>query len=304
VALVAEEAAGARALGLVVERGHELSLVVATSSGNAPTARAAAAVGVPLAEPAIVRTPAFAERLIAARVDLLLNVHSLLIVRSDALAVPTVGSFNLHPGPLPQYAGLDTPSWAIVEGAAEFGCTVHWMDAHIDTGPIAYAASFPVSERETGLSLNARCARAGLDLLARLLDDVERAPETVPSVPQQLEARRYFHRGPPNGGAVDWTGEASSVERFVRACDFHPLPSPWAPGPRTWAGGAELRILKAHATSQRARLPPGTVESVADGIARVAAGDLVVEVTGLSVEGQPVAPNAVLQAEMVLQDQP
>ena len=68
-------------------------------------------------------------------VDLLLNVHSLyLIARRTVVAAPRIGSFNLHPGPLPEYAGLNTPSWAIYNGEREHGVTVHWMEPGVDTG--------------------------------------------------------------------------------------------------------------------------------------------------------------------------
>lgn len=302
VAVVAEEAAGARALRLVLAAGHELVLAVTTD--GAPTAHAAQAAGVPVAAPGIVRQPEFAEQLRRARVDLLLNVHSLLIVRPDALAVPTLGCFNLHPGPLPRYAGLDTPSWAIAEGAATFGCTVHWMDPQIDAGPVAYAASFDVAERETGLSLNARCVREGLLLLSALLEDAERGRDAIPAVAQQASGRRYYRRGPPNGGVVDWAGSGAAVDRFVRACDFHPLPSPWAPGPRTWAGGRELRILQAHTTVEPATAAPGTVVRVDEGSALVAAADLLVEVQTVAVDGRSVAAGTAFSHGMVLQPGP
>ena len=59
---------------------------------------------------------------------------------SDVLEAPRIGSFNLHPGPLPEYAGLNAPSWAIYHGEQEHRVTLHWLDAGIDTGPIAYGA--------------------------------------------------------------------------------------------------------------------------------------------------------------------
>ena len=67
-----------------------------------------------------------------------MNVHSLFLIHPWSSA-PTIGSFNLHPGPLPEYAGLNVPSWAIYEGEKRsHGVTVHWMDEGVDTGPIAW----------------------------------------------------------------------------------------------------------------------------------------------------------------------
>lgn len=299
--LVAEEAAGARALRLVGEAGHESVLVVTTAAAGGPTALAAAAQGAPLAEPATLRDPAFAARLRESEIDLLLNVHSLLIVRPEILGAPLIGSFNLHPGPLPSYAGLDAPSWAIVEGATEYGCTVHWMDEQVDAGAIAYASSFAVGERETGLSLNVRCAREGLELLARLLDAAAAAGAGgIPALPQDLRRRRYLRRGPPADGVIDWTSSAVSIDRFVRACDFHPLSSSWDPGPRTWLDGREVRIVRAAPTSIVSKAAPGTVSGADDGRVHVATGDVLLEVEAVAGDGRPSPAAAVLPPGAVL----
>ena len=41
----------------------------------------------------------------------------------------------------PEYAGLNAPSWAIYNGEPAHGVTLHWMEAAIDTGPIAWIVS-------------------------------------------------------------------------------------------------------------------------------------------------------------------
>jgi UDP-4-amino-4-deoxy-L-arabinose formyltransferase/UDP-glucuronic acid dehydrogenase (UDP-4-keto-hexauronic acid decarboxylating) len=283
VLLAAEEAAGARALALIADEGHEPVLAVTTEDTR--VAAAAAAANVPIAPPSALRDPAFAGDVRSARVDLLLNVHSLVIVRAEILRAPRIGSFNLHPGPLPRYAGLDTPSWAIFAGETQYGTTVHWMDDRVDTGPIAYTATFPVAPAETGLSLSTRCAREGLELVRRLLRDA--AAGSVPSTPQDLSGRRYFRRGPPGDGSVDWTASAAAIERFVRACDYQPLPSPWAPAPRTSLDGAELRLLRVRLTGEPAGAEPGTIAVDGDA-ARVCAGDGWLEVEYVQVDGRTV----------------
>jgi methionyl-tRNA formyltransferase len=286
VLLAGEEAAGARALALIAEAGHQAVLAVTT--GGTRVAAAAAATKVPVTAPSALRDPGFADDVRSARVDLLLNVHSLVIVRPEILRAPRIGSFNLHPGPLPRYAGLDAPSWAILEGATEYGATVHWMDERVDTGPVAYAATFPVESTETGLSLNTRCAREGLELLRRLLLDAADRSGAIPSTPQDLSGRRYYRRGPPGDGVVDWDAPAETIERFVRAADFQPLPSPWAPAPRTRLDGVELRILRARLTDQPADAAPGTI-AVQNDVARVCASDRRLELEFVQIDGRTVS---------------
>jgi methionyl-tRNA formyltransferase len=290
VLLAAEEAAGARALALIVEQGHVPVLAVAGQGTR--VAEAASAANVPVTKPSALRQASFAEVVRSARIDLFINVHSLVIVVPEILRAARIGSFNLHPGPLPHYAGLNAPSWAILEGASRYGTTVHWMDDRIDTGPVAYTTTFPVGATETGLSLSTRCAREGLGLVRQLLRGATEG--RIPSMPQDLSQRRYFRRGPPSDGNVDWQTPAEAIERFVRASDYRPLRSPWAPAPRATLEGLELRLLRVRVTDIPADARPGTI-TVTGGVAHVATADLWLELEFVEVDGRAVPAAGVVE---------
>ncbi len=200
VALIAEESAGIRALQALASHEH-VSVVLVLTQGDGATASvrdAADRLGFPTSSAARAADAAFAGDLRAAAVDLLLNVHSLAVLPEQVVSAPSIGSFNLHPGPLPGYPGLNAPSWAIYDRATEFGTTLHWMSAMIDAGPVAYASHFPLSDRDTGLMLSARCVQEGMLLLARLLDDA--AKDCVPRRPQDCSPREQTRgSGPPRG---------------------------------------------------------------------------------------------------------
>src|SRR5918998_2167948 len=147
VLLVGAEAAGARCLALLERSGHRVvgALTPREHASGAALAASADRLGVPVLEPALVRRPQFAARIEELAVDLLLNVHSLHLIDAAVLAAPRVGSFNLHPGPLPEYAGLSVPSWAIYRGERRHAVTLHWMAADVDAGHVAYEAELPIS---------------------------------------------------------------------------------------------------------------------------------------------------------------
>ena len=115
IVLVAEEAAGIRVLRALDSLDHTVVAVLADDavSEQQTVAGLARRLELPVRPPGLVTSGGFAETLRRENVDLLLNVHSLQLVAPDVLAAPAIGSFNLHPGPLPRYAGLDVPSWAI-----------------------------------------------------------------------------------------------------------------------------------------------------------------------------------------------
>src|SRR5262245_45811537 len=162
----------------------------------------------------MVRDASTADWLAREEVDVLLNVHSLFRIDPAVVAAPRIGSFNLHPGPLPRYAGLNAPSWAIYNGETSHAVTLHWMDAEIDTGAIVYSSSFEITDRDTGLSVSATCAREGLPLVTRLLEVAAAEPDSIPAEPQDLTDRQYFGREIPNDGHIDWARPSRELVDF------------------------------------------------------------------------------------------
>ena len=282
-----------------IERsGHRVIAVMASpgrvAASGASLWDAAAKLGLPTWPAQLVKDPLLAERMRAEEVDLLLNVHSLYVIHGTVLGAPRIGAFNLHPGPLPRYAGLNAVSWAIYQGERSHGVTVHWMAPEIDAGPIAYQSLFPIDENDTALSLAARCVREGLPLMMRLLDVAAKHPAEIPAVPQDIEKREYFPAGVPEGGRLSWQWPAQKIVDFVRACDYFPFRSPWG-HPRTSMGTQELAVVKARRTHLAADSPPGTVgESTGEGV-KVASSDEWLLVTKLKIGKESVPPAKVLK---------
>jgi phosphoribosylglycinamide formyltransferase-1 len=66
---------------------------------------------------------------------------------------------NIHPSLLPSFPGLHVQRAAIEHGAKFSGCTVHFVDAGVDTGPIIVQAVVPVLDGDTEETLAARILR-------------------------------------------------------------------------------------------------------------------------------------------------
>jgi phosphoribosylglycinamide formyltransferase-1 len=56
---------------------------------------------------------------------------------------------NIHPSLLPAFPGLDAQHQALEHGVKITGCTVHFVDEHLDAGPIILQASVPVLDDDT-----------------------------------------------------------------------------------------------------------------------------------------------------------
>ena len=63
---------------------------------------------------------------------------------------------NIHPSLLPAFPGLDAQHQALEHGVKVSGCTVHFVEEGLDSGPIICQAVVPVLEDDTAESLSAR----------------------------------------------------------------------------------------------------------------------------------------------------
>jgi methionyl-tRNA formyltransferase len=302
VALAAEDAAGVQALRLLLGSDHRVVAVFTGSGHGAPGASVAELAkkeGVTVRPAAEVREAALAGWLREQGTDLLLNVHSLHIADSEVIEAPPLGAFNLHPGPLPEWAGLNVPSWALYEGADSHGVTLHRMTPGVDEGPIAFSDSFAIAPDDVALTVLTQCVRRGLPLVERLLE-VAAGGDRIPAQAQDLNQRRWFDPGPPEGGALRWDRPARRVIDFVRACDYGPFPSPWG-FPRCAAGAREVAIAATDGVAGGADSPPGTVSRDDGPGVLVAAADNWVRVTSLELEDGRADADQVLRAGEQLQ---
>ena len=93
--------------------------------------------------------------------DHLFAITWLRLLPPAVLQLPSRSAINFHDGPLPRYAGLNAPCWAILNGEREHGVTWHRIEPQADTGAILVQQRFAIAADDTALLLNARCFQAG-----------------------------------------------------------------------------------------------------------------------------------------------
>ena len=97
-----------------------------------------------------------AARLQAAGVELVCLAGFLRLVKQPLLDAYPNRILNIHPALLPAFPGLEAWKQALAAGVAETGCTVHFVDAGMDTGPVILQERVPVLPGDTAESLHAR----------------------------------------------------------------------------------------------------------------------------------------------------
>ena len=100
------------------------------------------------------------EALSGAGVDLLCNAGFMRLLTEAFVSRWLNRHLNIHPSLLPAFKGLDTHARVLNAGATITGCTVHFVRAAMDDGPIVAQAAVPVLANDTEESLAARVLAA------------------------------------------------------------------------------------------------------------------------------------------------
>src|SRR5882724_10521368 len=91
-----------------------------------------------------------------AGVDLICLAGYLRLLSASFIRRYPLRILNIHPSLLPAFPGLGVQQEAIDHGVKVSGCTVHFVDEGLDSGPIVKQAAVPVLDDDTAESLAAR----------------------------------------------------------------------------------------------------------------------------------------------------
>ena len=224
--------------------------------------------------------------------DYLFSITHLSIIKDEILALAGKAAINFHDGPLPAYAGMYAPVWALLRGESEYGIAFHDMSQGVDEGPIYVDRRFPIEARDTSLALNTRCYEAAIDAFSQLVQLLE--SETASPTPQDRSRRSYFgrHDRPSHIGIFDWHASATEVDRQVRALDFGRYENPFGSAAILHQGRVCL-VGSASVSDDAidAAVSPGQIVERSDLALTVATGDGAVSLSDFtSLRGAEMTP--------------
>ncbi|MBR9804888.1 LLM class flavin-dependent oxidoreductase [bacterium] len=238
----------------------------------------------------------YAEQLANYQFDYLFSITHLEIIPDQVLQLASQRAINFHDGPLPRYAGLNTPAWAIMHGEPQYGITWHEMVPGVDEGDILKQQLFDVSPDETSISINTKCFAAALDSFPVLVDEL--LSGTVDAQKQNLEQRSYFGRRqrPAAAGLLRWTESASSLEATVRALNFGEYANPLAAA-KLRLGDHLYVVSEAVAQEGQSQAAAGEVLAIDESRIDVACAEGVLSITQLKcLAGNAMAPSVLTAA--------
>jgi natural product biosynthesis luciferase-like monooxygenase protein len=277
----------------LLARGHAVSGVVTQDDAVRIWAKAA---GLPV----IRQTPGWETAVQGLGYDWLLSIANLHLIGKDAVSRARKGAVNFHDGPLPAYAGLNAPVWAILNGASYHGITWHLIGDGVDDGDILEQRLFDISPVDTALTVNTKCFAAAIDSFGDVLGQLE---TSLRRQPQDFALRTVYRRDdrPAAFGHIDFAIGVDAVLRLVRGLDHGGYWNPMTT-PKVCIAGKIYNILAAERTTGT-----GTTGQIlgrsADGVT-VACSDGAVLLSGLRLleTGSALDPMSVTSASVDLPD--
>jgi methionyl-tRNA formyltransferase len=244
--------------------------------------------GIAVLRPAAVNTPDSLAEIEGFAAELHVSMSYDQILREKILAMPPRGTLNCHAGALPFYRGRNPLTWALINGEAEFGITVHWVDLGIDTGDIVRQIKVPISATDTYATLLKTAETLCADTLVDAISDVHRGTDKRIVQSSIDPVGLYCCRRREGDEEIDWASDSVSLERFVRAL------VPPGPGARTTWKDKSYAILAAELIpGARCYIGvPGEVIGRDSAAILVKTGDSFIRITRWAPIGTDGAPGA------------
>jgi phosphoribosylglycinamide formyltransferase-1 len=122
---------------------------------------------------------AYIQALRDAKVDLIVLAGFMRVLKGDFLRAFEGRIVNIHPSLLPSFPGLEAWKQAFEAGVKATGCTVHFVDAGVDSGPIIGQQTVSVLDEDTPETLHKRIHAAEHELYPKCVAAIARGEIVV-----------------------------------------------------------------------------------------------------------------------------
>lgn len=255
---------------------------------QSPVKVLAASRGIAVHQPNSLKAAEASEQLAAMHAEVMVVAAYGLLLPQSILETPNHGCINVHASLLPRWRGAAPIQRAILAGDDETGVSIMQMDAGLDTGGVFRRDRCEISPQDTAASLHTRLADLGAQALLEVLTGLQQG--NLNAAAQSEEGACYAARVDKREARLDWSLDADTLDRTVRAFNPWPVAFTWLPGPGN-PDGRRLRVWSARPLPQQQRSErPGTVlQCNTDGI-DVATGSGVLTLLEIQRPGSRAMP--------------
>jgi methionyl-tRNA formyltransferase len=267
---------------------HSFSVVAVITAPDKPQGRGQKIVfspvkeyavknGIPVLQPANLKSPEFLEELKSYQANLQVVV-AFRMLPEVVWSMPEYGTFNLHASLLPQYRGAAPINWAIINGEKETGVTTFFLKHEIDTGSIIFQEKESIAETDDVGSLYERLMLKGAQLVLKTVKTIASGTHTSQAQPETGEikhAPKIFKET----CEINWDQPAQQIVNFIRG--LSPYPVAW-----TSFNNKVFKVYKAEPVNFNSNANVGSLETDNKNYLYAKASDGWVSLNELQPEGK------------------
>ena len=183
-----------------------------------------------------------------------------LILPLSVLTAPRLGCLNIHASILPRWRGAAPIQRAIEAGDTESGITIMQMEEGLDTGPMLFKKTLPITLTTTAQMLHDGLSALGGEMIETILLQILAGDMPTPEI-QDDTLSCYAPMLKKEEGLINWGSTAQKIDFQVRAL------TPW-PGCYSFnADQKRIKILSGTSQTGTSNKPSGTILSAEGDIA-------------------------------------
>lgn len=270
----------------IIEDGHEVILCVTQPDREkgrgkevafSPVKECALKHDIPVFQPLKIKEADAVEELRKYDADIFVVAAFGQILSKEILDMPKHGCINVHASLLPKYRGASPIQSVIMDGEEKTGVTIMQMDVGLDTGDMISSISCDIEADDTGESLHDKLAVLGAKLLSDTLPTIENG--TATRTPQDSSKTCYARMLTKDLGKLDFTKDAVSLERLIRALNS------W-PSAYMMVDGKMMKLWRATVRPDNGGNKPGTIFDVNKKDFSVACGEGALVIKEVQLQGK------------------
>jgi methionyl-tRNA formyltransferase len=217
---------------------------------SSPVKELALKNNIPVFQPDKMRDGKALEMLESLKPDIVVVVAYGRILPDELLAIPPLGTINIHGSLLPKYRGAAPIQWAVLNGEKVTGVTSMYIASELDSGDIIYTSETEIGEFETSCELFQRLKLMGAELLCKTLVDIKAG--TAPRTPQDHSLASFAPMLSKEQSPIDWSKTPREIIKHI--CGLNPWPVA-----TTELCGTCMKVYGAEYTDNKTDKAPGTV---------------------------------------------
>jgi methionyl-tRNA formyltransferase len=180
----------------------------------------------------------FIKKLSEYKCDLFVSMSFNQIFRKEIINLTRYKIINCHAGRLPFYRGRNILNWVLINDEKEFGITVHYVDAGIDTGDIILQELYPITLQDDYSTLLKKSYVECANLLYKAVSLFKNGEVKGKKQSDIHPVGFYCIQRKIGDEIINWHDSSRNIFNFIRSIC---LPGPMA---RAFINGVEVRINK------------------------------------------------------------